>query len=68
MRLIPGVSGRKFRDLFYAAQGELTNVITGSSEERQKSIDKLLGAEGLRETYERLTEFVKFYDQIVNDA
>ncbi len=62
------VSGRKFRDLFYAAQGELTNVITGSSEERQKSIDKLLGAEGLRETYERLTEFVKFYDQDIGSA
>lgn len=63
-----GISARKFRDLFYSAQGELTNVITGSAEVRQKSIDKLLGAEMLRETYDRLTEFVKFYDEDIGKA
>jgi DNA repair exonuclease SbcCD ATPase subunit len=62
------VTARKFRDLFYAAQGELTNVITGSPEERQKSIDKLLGAEGLRETYEHLSEFTKHFDQDIGKA
>ncbi len=63
-----GISSRKFRDLFYSAQGELTSVITGSAEVRQKSIDKLLGAEMLRETYDRLTEFVKFYDEDIGKA
>jgi len=62
------VSARKFRDLFYSAQGELTNVITGSPEERQKSIDKLLGAESLRETYDRLSEFMKHFDEDVGKA
>jgi len=62
------VTSRKFRDLFYAAQGELTNVITGSPEERQKSIDKLLGAEGLRETYEQLGGFTKHFDQDIGKA
>lgn len=62
------VTSRKFRDLFYAAQGELTNVITGSPEERQKSIDKLLGAEGLRETYEQLGSFTKHFDQDIGKA
>jgi len=63
-----GISARKFRDLFYSAQGELTNVITGSPEVRQKNIDKLLGAEGLRETFERLTEFVRFFDEDIGKA
>ena len=62
------VTARKFRDLFYATQGELTNVITGSPEERQKSIDKLLGAEGLRETYEHLAGFTKHFDQDIGKA
>lgn len=63
-----GISARKFRDLFYSAQGELTNVITGSAEVRQKSIDKLLGAEMLRDTFDLLTEFVKFYDEDIGKA
>ncbi len=62
------VSAKKFRDLFYSAQGELTKVITGSPEERQKSIDKLLGAESLRETYEYLSEYVKYFDQDIGSA
>ncbi len=62
------VSAKKFRDLFYSAQGELTKVIIGSPEERQKSIDKLLGAESLRETYEALSEFVKYFDNDIGKA
>ena len=62
------VSAHKFRDLFYSAQGHLTDVITGSPEERQKSIDKLLGAEGLRETYGYLAEFVKYYDKDIGNV
>jgi len=63
-----GVSAKKFRDLFYAAQGELTRVVSGSPEERQKSIDKLLGAEGLRNAYDGLSEFTKFFDEEIGKA
>jgi exonuclease SbcC len=63
-----GVSSAKFKDLFYSAQGQLTKVVTGSPEERQQSIDKLLGAEGLRLTYAHLSEFSKFYDHDIGEA
>ncbi|MFQ6050116.1 MAG: AAA family ATPase [Candidatus Hydrothermarchaeota archaeon] len=56
---IVGISRDQFQNLFYATQGEIARLITGSPEERQKIIDRLLGLESLREAYDWLKEPAK---------